>query len=198
MPILRIPATLHMEKPMNASPPRYCPKRRLPQCAVWLAAVLASSAAFAADPPAASAAPVAATPESAAGQARDKPVSPYQPDRFAGKAGRYYAAAWGVDSLSVKLVASGEVIRFNYRVIDPAHAAPLNDKRLTPSLIDEARGVSLVVPEMENIGMLRQTPPPAANRSYWIAFSNKGRFVKRGDRVDIVIGPFHANNLVVD
>jgi hypothetical protein len=31
-----------------------------------------------------------------------------------------------------------------------------------------------------------------------MTFSNKGRHVKRGDRVDVVIGPFQAKNLVVD
>jgi hypothetical protein len=31
-----------------------------------------------------------------------------------------------------------------------------------------------------------------------MAFSNKGRVVKRGDRVDVVIGAFRAENLIVD
>jgi len=31
-----------------------------------------------------------------------------------------------------------------------------------------------------------------------MAFSNSGRRVRPGDRVDIVIGPFHANGLVVE
>jgi hypothetical protein len=31
-----------------------------------------------------------------------------------------------------------------------------------------------------------------------MAFSNKGRPVKRGDRVSVVIGAFHADGLVVD
>jgi len=141
-------------------------------------------------------APVA--PPASAVQVPASPVSPYHPDRFAGKAGRYYAGAWGIDSLKVNLMESGELIRFTYRVLDPSLAKTLNDKRLTPSLIDEMRGISLVVPEMENIGMLRQTTTPRENRIYWIAFSNKGRLVKRGDRVNVVIGPFHANNLVVD
>jgi len=29
-------------------------------------------------------------------------------------------------------------------------------------------------------------------------FSNKGMYVKRGDRVNVVIGKFHADGLVVD
>jgi len=31
-----------------------------------------------------------------------------------------------------------------------------------------------------------------------MAFSNKGRPVKKGDHVDVVIGQFHAQGLVVD
>ena len=59
-------------------------------------------------------------------------------------------------------------------------------------------GVSLVVPALENIGQMRQTTPPEEGRSYWMAFSNKGRLVKRGDRVSVVIGPFRAEGLMVD
>jgi hypothetical protein len=58
--------------------------------------------------------------------------------------------------------------------------------------------VSLVIPVMEKVGQLRQSQPPEAGRSYWMAFSNKGRPVKRGDRVGVVIGAFHADGLVVD
>jgi hypothetical protein len=129
-----------------------------------------------------------------------KPVtaSPYTPDRFAGRAGQYYRSVWGVDSLSVKWTESGEVIRFSYRVLDAEKAKPLNDKKVEPSLIDPQAGVSLVIPTLENIGMLRQTSTPENGRSYWMAFSNKGRLVKRGDRVNIVIGQFRAEGLVVN
>jgi hypothetical protein len=124
--------------------------------------------------------------------------SHYQPDRFAGRAGRYYTLVWGVDSLSVKLVESGEMVRFSWRVVDAQKAAVLNDKKLEPSLVDPRAGVKLVVPSLEKVGQLRQSSPPEAGRSYWMAFSNKGRPVKRGDRVNVVIGPFHADGLVVD
>src|SRR5712671_3356296 len=40
----------------------------------------------------------------------------YKPDRFAGRAWKYYQLVWGIDSLSVRLVESGEVVRFTYRV----------------------------------------------------------------------------------
>ncbi len=97
----------------------------------------------------------------------------------------------------MKWAESGELIRFS-ACVDPARAEVLNDKRIAPSLIDPQAGVSLVVPAMDKVGQLRQSPPPEAGRSYWMAFSNKGRVVKRGDRVDVVVGPFRAENLVVD
>jgi hypothetical protein len=122
----------------------------------------------------------------------------WQPDRFAGRAGKYYQLVWGVDSLSVKLAESGEIVRFSYRVVDPDRARALNDKKSEPSLIDPRAGVKLVVPAMEKIGQLRQTGTPETGKAYWMAFSNKGRPVKKGDRVDVVIGPFRAQGLVVD
>jgi hypothetical protein len=125
-------------------------------------------------------------------------TNPYLPNRFAGKAGRYYKLVWGIESPSVKWAESGEMIRFSWRVVDPERAGVLNDKKIEPSLIDPKAGVSLVVPVMEKIGQLRQTAPPEAGKSYWMAFSNKGRLVKRGDRVDVVIGSFRAENLAVD
>jgi hypothetical protein len=122
----------------------------------------------------------------------------YRPDRFAGRAGDYYRLIWGVEDLSVKWVESGEVIRFNYSVLDPNKAKLLNDKKLEPALNDPGAGVQLVVPSMEQIGQLRQSAVPEAGKSYWMAFSNKGRLVKRGDHVNVVIGTFHADGLVVD
>jgi hypothetical protein len=103
-----------------------------------------------------------------------------------------------VDSLKVKLVESGEIIRFTWRVLDEDKAKALSNKAAEPSLVDPQAGVSLVVPTMENIGMLRQSSPPEAGKSYWMAFSNKGRLVKRGDRVNVVIGQFRADGLAVD
>jgi hypothetical protein len=122
----------------------------------------------------------------------------YLPDRFAGAAGRYYRVIWGVDALSIKLVESGEIVRFSWRVLDADKAEVLNDKRAVPALQDPAAGVSLVVPTMEQIGQLRQSSPPEPGKSYWMAFSNKGRMVKRGDKVNVVIGQFHADGLAVD
>ena len=110
----------------------------------------------------------------------------------------YYALIWGVDSLAVKSVESGEIIRFSYRIVDANKAKVLNDKKNEPSLIDPKAGVSLVVPSLEKVGQLRQSSTPETGKAYWMAFSNKGRYVKQGDRVNIVIGHFHADGLVVE
>jgi hypothetical protein len=124
--------------------------------------------------------------------------SKYQPSRFPKRAELNYQLVWGVDSLSVKWTESGEVIRFAYRVLDPNKAKVLNDKKFEPSLVDPSKGVKLVVPSLEKVGQLRQSSTPEAGMSYWMAFSNKGRLVKKGDHVDVLIGQFKAEGLVVD
>lgn len=158
--------------------------------ALLLAGVLASSF-FALPGGAQSAAPAGAAPA---------PGTPtrYQPNRFSKRADMYFWGVWGIDSPSVKLVESGEIIRFSYRVLDPEKAKALNDKKSVPSLIDPQAGVKLVVPSVDQVGQLRQVSAPEAGRSYWMAFSNSGRLVKHGDRVNVVVGPFRAEGLVVE
>jgi hypothetical protein len=95
-------------------------------------------------------------------------------------------------------VESGELIRFSYHVLDADKAKELNDKKVEPSLISPQAGVRLVIPSLEKVGQLRQVSTPEAGRSYWMAFSNPGRTVKPGDRVNVVIGQFHAEGLVVE
>jgi len=110
----------------------------------------------------------------------------------------YYQNVWGIDSLTVKAAESGELIRFNYRVLDAAKARQLNDKKAEPSLIAPRAGVMLVIPSLEKVGQLRQSSTPEEGRVYWMAFSNPRRTVKPGDRVNVVIGHFHADGLVVE
>ena len=128
-----------------------------------------------------------------------KPTAParHQPNRLSKRASLYYGQVWGVDSLSVKTAESGEIIRFSYRVLDVNKAKTLNDKKAEPALIDPQAGVKLVVPELEKVGKLRQSSTPVAGKVYWMAFSNKGRLVKPGHRVDVAIGNFRASGLVV-
>ena len=127
--------------------------------------------------------------------------TPYrnQPNRMAKRAEAYYEAVWGIEDLNVKAVESGVILRFSYRVLDPEKAKALSDKKVDPFLISPEKGVKLVIPSMEKVGQLRQAPHELeAGKSYWMAFSNNGLVLKKGDRVDIVIGSFHAEGLLVE
>lgn len=128
-------------------------------------------------------------------------LTPYrnQPARISNRAAAMYEAVWGIEAPTVKAVESGVILRFNYRVLDPEKAKPLTDKKFEPILECPEKHVSLVIPSMEKVGQLRQAPKTiVAGESYWMAFSNSGRPVKPGDRVDVVIGNFHARGLIVE
>jgi hypothetical protein len=109
-----------------------------------------------------------------------------------------YKRNWGVDIAGVRRVSSGYMLRMSYRVVDAGKAAPLFDKRARPYLIDNKTGARLAVPAMENIGELRQTSTPIADRTYFMIFGNPGKLVEPGDRVSIVIGDFRADEVIVD
>jgi len=160
--------------------------------ALWGQSASSASTQDKTKPPVTQSAAPAGQPSAAAAPSR------YRPNRFAGRAGTYYKLVWGVESLNVKWAESGEVIRFSYRVLDADKAKALNDKKSEPFLIDPRAKVKLVVPSLEQVGQLRQSSTPEAGKSYWMAFSNKGRLVKRGDHVSVVIGKFRADGLVVD
>lgn len=110
----------------------------------------------------------------------------------------FYKRLWGIDNVVVRETSSGLMIRFSYRVADAEKAKVLNDKKAIPYLIEEKTGAALQVPMMEKVGQLRQTATPQNGREYWMVFANKGQFVKPGSRVDIVIGKFRVNGLVVE
>ncbi len=122
--------------------------------------------------------------------------SPFTATQKSRHADNFYKGIWGVENLEVREAASGSLLRFSYRVTDANRAQTLNDKKATPYLIDEKTGAVLQVPVMPKVGMMRQTADPENGRDYWMVFSNKG-VVKPGSRVDVVVGNFRANGLVV-
>jgi len=143
-----------------------------------------------------------AATQTAAPAAKPAPASTHyrnQPVRLSNRAVAYYESVWGIEAPSVKAVESGVILRFSYRVVDPVKAQLLSDKKINPVLESPEKGVRLSVPSMEKIGQLRQSPPVIeAGKTYWMAFSNSGRLLKPGDRVDIVIGNFTARGLQVE
>lgn len=125
-------------------------------------------------------------------------ASPYHLASVPQRGREYFQSAWGVNDLTVHLTASGNLIRFSYRVTDPARAKLLGDNRAVPFMFGQRSHALLHVPVMEKVGQLRQTGVPEAGKEYWMVFSNKGSYVKLGDRVNVVIGTFHADGLMVE
>lgn len=124
--------------------------------------------------------------------------SPFRPVGVTPGAMTYYQSVWGVDNFLVRQTASGNLIRFSYRVTDPARAKSLGDKAATPYMVGLRSRAVLQIPVMEKVGPLRQTGTPEAGKEFWMVFSNKGNLVKVGDRVNVIIGSFHADGLLVE
>ncbi len=114
------------------------------------------------------------------------------------KAHAYYLATWGIDRLRVTYTMSGNLIRFSFRVVNPALAKALGDHESMPELYAPRSHAILPVPTMEQVGQLRQLHTDKAGEEYWMVFSNKGNLVRPGDRVNVIIGKFHADGLVVE
>lgn len=124
--------------------------------------------------------------------------APLRTEDWHAKEGMFYKRNWGVDIIGVRVIASGWMLRFDYRVLDEQKARPLFDKNAKPYLVDEASGARLAVPAMDNVGELRQKPMPKTNRTYFMIFGNPGKLVKEGSRVSVVIGNFRVDGLTVN
>ncbi len=106
---------------------------------------------------------------------------------------------WGIRIEGVRLSAGGRMIDFRYRVVDPRKAQPLLEREAAAFLIDRATGARLAVPSAPKVGALRPTSRQAlAGRTYFILFSTTRMRVRRGSRVDVVVGAFRAENLIVE
>ena len=189
-------------------------RRKLHQCRIMVEAVYPSwrsamalllAAACGVASAQAPSAPAAAS-ISAPGRASSQPASRFAPVRLSVSrrqqvrsehAVTYYSAAWGVQDLMVRYTASGNLIRFSYKVVDPSRAKQLFDKASQPVLYSQRSHAMLQIPVMDKVGPLRQANDLAAGKEYWMAFSNKGNLVRPGDRVSVVIGAFHADGLLV-
>lgn len=124
--------------------------------------------------------------------------SAYLPVKVPSHAKSYYEAYAGVGDLSVRLIASGNLIRFSYRVVDAATAKVLGDRNATPYLFGQRSHALLHVPSMDMVGQLRQGGQPEVGRMYWMVFSNKGNLIRAGDRVSVMVGTFHIDGLMVE
>ncbi|MGF6444768.1 hypothetical protein [Paraburkholderia youngii] len=164
-----------------------------PSSPAWRAALVLSGVCLAA-----AMLDAAAAQQNPAAAATSPKASPYMPVKVPQHAQQLYQMMHGVDNLSVRRTASGNLLRFSYRVTDPAVAQLLGDKNSTPYLYGERSHALLEVPVMDTIGQLRQTGPQEVGQQYWVVFSNKGNLIRAGDRVNVLIGTFHIDGLVVE
>jgi hypothetical protein len=106
---------------------------------------------------------------------------------------------WGVRIEGIRLTASGHMLDFRYRILDPEKASPLVNRTIKPYLIDQASGAKFMVPTPPKVGSFRQTSvKPYPDRTYFIFFANPGGYLKQGSLVTVVIGEFRAENIVVE
>ncbi|RKP46322.1 hypothetical protein [Trinickia fusca] len=124
--------------------------------------------------------------------------SPYSPANLPQRAKGYYELMQGIDQVSVRRTASGNLIRFSYRVTDPVAARPLGEKTATALMFGRTSHALLEIPVMDKIGALRQSGPLEVGQAYWMVFSNKGGLIKAGERVDVFVGSFHVDGLIVE
>lgn len=109
-------------------------------------------------------------------------------------------ARLGICMEGLRLSASGYILDFRYRVVDPAKAAPLLDRKIRPYLLDVASGAQLGVPDTAKLGQLRTTGrnKVLTDQDYFILFANPGRFVKAGNKMTLVMGDLRIENLSVE
>lgn len=106
----------------------------------------------------------------------------------------------GIRMEGLRLSAAGYIVDFRYRVIDPAKAAKLLDRKVRPYLLDEASGAQLGVPDTAKLGQLRTTGRNrvVSGQDYFILFANPGRFVQAGNKMTLVMGDLRIENLTVE
>ena len=105
----------------------------------------------------------------------------------------------GIQILSLRTTAAGNMLDFRYKVIDPKKAAIWLDRSSKPLLHVLKNGKTLQVPVTAKIGPLRQSAVLAkAGKNYFMFFGNPGRMVKSGDEVIIQIGSFKSKKLTIE
>lgn len=106
----------------------------------------------------------------------------------------------GIKIVGLRRSSAGYMLDFRYRVLDPAKALLLLDRKISPYLLDEATGAQLGVPDAPKVGQLRPTSRNNVipGRNYYILFANPGRYLRAGSRVTLVAGDTRISHLTVE
>lgn len=107
---------------------------------------------------------------------------------------------YGVRLTGVRLSANGYVVDLRYRVLDPAKAQALLDRKVRPVLVDESTGNRFYVPVPPTVGALRQTSRNKVihtDRDYFMLFANPDRKLQAGSKVALYVGDQRFGNLQI-
>ena len=106
----------------------------------------------------------------------------------------------GIKIVGLRRSAVGYMLDFRYRLLDPAKASPLLDRKIHPYLLDEATGAQLGVPDAPKVGQLRPTSRNNVipGRNYYILFANPGRYLQAGSKVTLIAGDARISHLTVE
>jgi hypothetical protein len=109
----------------------------------------------------------------------------------------YMKRKWGIEILYVRQTAAGYMLEFRYKVVDAEKAKSLFNRKTKPVLTHTETGAQLIVPTPAKTGALRNSNTPLDDHTYWMFFANPGKLVEPGEHVDIQIGEFLVEKLVV-
>ena len=105
----------------------------------------------------------------------------------------------GIEVVRIKPAANGMMLDLRYRVIDLEEARKMIKQSTPITLIDQASGTVLPIPNMAKIGKLRNLPNSDDRKKlYWIFFNNPGGMVKPGSKVTLVIGDVKIKDINVE
>lgn len=105
----------------------------------------------------------------------------------------------GIRVESLRLAASGLMLDLRYRLVDPEEARKHFSRKAAVTLVDQATGTVLTVPNMPKVGKLRQVPSEGgSDRVFWMFFNNPGGLVKTGGKVTLKIGDVTISDIMVE
>ena len=110
----------------------------------------------------------------------------------------YFERRYGIGQLRVHSISAGASVEFRCQVLDTEKAKALKDARAAPVMVERKTGTKLSVPATDNSGKPPQSAAPEAGQEYWLVFGNRGKIVKPGNLVDVVIGTVHMAGLIVE
>ena len=107
--------------------------------------------------------------------------------------------ASGIKVVRVTYAVGGMKLDLRYKVTDLKKAQQILTNKTPVSLIDQATGKVLKVPNMPKVGKLSQSPTQNETwRVYWMMFDNPGVLVKKGGKVTLVLGDVKIKDIIVE